>query len=83
MAEAIASWLNDERRGVTYSWVARELCVSSAAAAGLLDAYLRAAPPASLRVHYLVCGTARAKLGDAGARSDALLAPHVVAIVAA
>ena len=81
--EALTCWLSDERRGVTYSWAARELCITSAAAVKLLDEYHKASPPKSLLAHYLVCGSAGALRGQNGAHSDSLSSSHVVSIVAA
>jgi hypothetical protein len=79
--EALTCWLSDERRGVTYAWAARELCISSAAAIQLLEEYARSAPPKALLAHYLVCGTAAPARAADGTHSDALPAPHVVSVV--
>ena len=92
--DALSSWLNDERRGVTYSWVARELCVSATEAIALLTAFAKTAPRDTLIAHHLVCGPLKAapasawggggvhdKIASATA-AEGFIAPFLVTIVA-
>ena len=85
--DALSSWLNDERRGVTYAWVARELCMPASEAINLLAAYALTAPKGAILAHHLVCGVSKAAPantwnGGILTSTEGTVSPFIVAIVA-
>jgi len=80
-AEFLSSYFESTDRdvGVTYTWLARELCISGPTARDVLAAFAASHP--GLVVHYLVCGN---KASEAGVEEDGgTISPHMVSIVPA
>ena len=80
-AEFLSSYFESTDRdvGVTYTWLARELCISGPKAKDVLAAFAASHP--GLVVHYLVCGN---KASEAGVEEDSnVISPHMVSIVPA